>query len=95
MTEGPDQSGQQESAFERRFSRRTEISKGALLFFSGQTGVRTCHVTDITNVGAGLCILDLPALPLKFELSFDNFHSVRRCRLIWRDSECIGVMFEN
>lgn len=94
MTAGPNQSGQRESAFERRFLRRTEISKGAFLFFSGQIGVRSCHVTDITNVGAGLCIQDLPALPLKFELSFDNFCSLQQCRLIWRDRDFLGVMFE-
>ena len=38
---------------------------------------------------------DLPVLPLTFELSFDNFHTVRKCRLIWRDGDFVGVAFEN
>lgn len=86
---------QWESEFERRSIGRTRIVKGALLFFTGQAGVRSCAVRDITNVGAGIRIHDLPAVPLNFELSFDNFHTIRRCRLIWRDGDFIGVTFVN
>ena len=80
---------------DRRSIGRTKISKGALLFFSGQTGVRSCGVADITNVGAGIRTQDLPVLPLNFELSFDNFRTVRKCRLIRRDGDFVGVAFEN
>jgi hypothetical protein len=80
---------------ERRSIGRTKIAKGALLFFSGQPGVRSCGVTDITNLGAGIRTQGLAVLPLNFELSFDNFHTVRKCRLIWRAGEALGVMFEN
>jgi hypothetical protein len=66
-----------------------------LLFFIGQTGVRSCGGTDITNVGAGVRTQGLPALPLSFESSFDKFCSVRKCRLIWRDGDFVGVAFEN
>jgi hypothetical protein len=84
---------QWDSAFERRSIGRTKIAKGALLFFTGQAGVRSCLVRDITNVGAGLRIQDFPVLPLSFELTFDNFRTVRRCRLIWRDDDFVGVAF--
>jgi hypothetical protein len=80
---------------DRRSIGRTKISKGALLFFSGQTGARSCGVADITNVGAGIRTQDLPVLPLNFELSFDNFRTVRKCRLIRRDGDFVGVAFEN
>jgi hypothetical protein len=95
MTEGLDHLDQWESAFERRSIGRTKIAKSALLFFIGQTSVCSCGVTDITNVGAGIRTQDLPALPLNFELSFDNFRTVRKCRLIWRDGDFVGVAFEN
>jgi hypothetical protein len=95
MTEGLDHLDQWESAFERRSIGRTKIFKGALLFFTGQRRVRSCGVTDITNVGAGIRTQDLPALPLNFELSFDNFRTVRKCRLIWRNGDFVGVAFEN
>jgi hypothetical protein len=94
MTEGLDHLDQWESAFERRSIGRTKIAKSALLFFIGQTSVRSCGA-DITNVGAGIRTQDLPVLPLSFELSFDNFRTVRKCRLIWRDGDFVGVAFEN
>jgi len=81
---------------DRRSTERTKIVKDALLFFSEQIGVRSCCVTDVTNFGAGIRVEDLPALPpLNFELSFDNFRTVRKCQLIWRDGDFVGVSFEN
>jgi len=95
MTEGLDHLDQWASAFERRSIGRTKIARSALLFFTGQTDVRSCAVRDITNHGAGICTRDLPALPLNFELSFDNFRTARKCQLIWRDGDFVGVAFEN
>jgi hypothetical protein len=34
-------------------------------------------------------------LPLDFELSFDNFHTIRECRVIWRQGDFVGVAFQN
>jgi hypothetical protein len=48
---------------DRRSIGRTKIAQGALLFFSGQTGVRSCCVTDITNVGGGIHVRDIAVLP--------------------------------
>jgi hypothetical protein len=87
--------GRWDGAFERRSIGRTKIAKCALLFFSTQSSERTCFVKDVTNVGAGIRAQDLPALPLDFELSFDNFRTSRKCRLIWRDGDFIGLAFEN
>jgi hypothetical protein len=95
MTKGLDHLDQWETAFERRSIARTKITKSALLFFPGQTGVRSCGVRDITSAGAGLRIQDLPALPVNFELSFDNFRSAQKCRLIWREGDFVGVSFES
>ena len=49
------------SAFERRWIGRTRIAKSALMFFAGQAGVQSCAVRDMTNIGAGIRIQDLPA----------------------------------
>jgi hypothetical protein len=73
-----------ESVFERRSAGRTKIQKGALLFFSARTGVQACTVHDVTNVSAGMRAPNLQIMPLDFALSFDNFRTVRKCRLIWR-----------
>jgi hypothetical protein len=82
-------------AFERRYVTRTTISKDALLFFDEQRGVLTCRVQDVTNSGAGIELHALNLLPLNFELSFDNFHTVRECRVIWRQGDFVGVAFQN
>jgi hypothetical protein len=95
MTQGIDHLDRWEQVFERRSIGRTKIAEGALLFFTGQIGVRSCGVTDITSVGAGIRTQDLPTLPLNFELSFDNFRTVRKCRLIWRDGDFVGAAFES
>ena len=81
--------------FDRRSISRTWIAKGASLFFSHQSGVHSCLVRDVTNVGAGIRTQDLSVLPVNFDLSFDNFRTVRKCRLIWRYEDYIGVAFEN
>ena len=80
---------------ERRSVGRTAVSTGALLFFSAQRGVFTCEVRDVTNIGAQIRLNGLNVLPPNFELSFDNFRTVRKCRLIWRRGDFIGIAFEN
>jgi hypothetical protein len=81
--------------FERRSVARTTITKDALLFFDAQRGVFTCRVQDITNSGAGIELHSLNLLPMNFELTFDKFHTVRECRVIWRQGDFVGVAFQN
>ena len=81
-------------ASERRSIGRTRISKGAL-FFSEGTGVHACTVHDVTNSGAGIRLQGLKVIPLEFALSFDNFKTVRMCRLAWRQGDLFGVAFES
>ena len=95
MVENRDSLDQWESAFERRSIGRTKISKGASLFFNEKTGVHPCTVRDITNLGASFRTQDLKVVPLDFALSFDNFRTVRMCRLIWRQDDFLGVAFES
>ena len=82
-----------EHGFDRRSVGRTKIAKGALLFFPARSGVHSCFVRDVTNVGAGVRTHVLPILPLNFDLSFDNFRTVRKCQLIWREGDFIGLTF--
>ena len=87
MTPGPDN--------DRRLVGRTRVAKGALLFFKGRIGARGCSVTDVTNRGAGIRTHDLSVIPTSFELTFDNFRTIRKCRLIWRKGDFLGLAFEN
>jgi hypothetical protein len=93
MSHNLDHLDQWETEFERRSLGRTKILKGALLFFSERAGVHSCTVRDVTTRGAGIRAQDLKVIPLEFALSFDNFRTVRMCRLIWRDGEFLGVAF--
>ena len=79
---------------ERRSIGRTLINRNALLFFRGRAGVFSCCVRDVTNSGAGVRLEALHVLPVEFDLSFDNFRTVRQCRLIWRETDFVGVAFE-
>ena len=80
---------------DRRAVGRAGIEKGALLFFKGQIGARGCNVIDISHGGAKLRTHNLSVLPNTFELTFDNFLTIRQCRLIWRDGDFLGLAFEN
>jgi hypothetical protein len=80
---------------ERRSVGRTTISKTALIFFDAQRGVFTCGVHDITNRGAGIRLQELNVLPANFELTFDNFHTIHKCRVVWRQGDFVGVAFQN
>ena len=41
----------------------------------------------MTNHGAGLRLNGLIMVPSEFGISFDNFRTMRRCRLIWGDGD--------
>jgi hypothetical protein len=80
---------------ERRSLGRTRIAKGALLFFNEGAGVYSCIVHDVTNCGARICLQGLKIIPLEFALSFDNFRTIRACRLIWRQGDFFGAVLES
>jgi hypothetical protein len=78
---------------ERRAVGRTLINRGVLMHFAGRDGVHACCVRDVTNLGAGIRLTGLNIVPFEFAISFDNFRTMRRCRLIWRDGDFVGVIF--
>lgn len=84
-----------ETKLERRAFGRTTINHGVLMYFAGQEGVQACCVRDVTNHGAGIRVTGLSILPFEFGISFDNFRTMRRCRLVWREGDFIGAAFES
>jgi hypothetical protein len=81
--------------FERRSRGRSIINRDALLYFTGQPDVFSCCVHDATNHGAGIRLDGLNILPSEFGISFDRFRTMRKCRLVWREDDFVGVTFEN
>jgi hypothetical protein len=78
---------------ERRRLTRTRALTAAKIIASPHSRLYDCLVRDISTFGAGLEILGAVTLPGIFELTFDSARTLRVCRLIWRDSECMGVQF--
>jgi hypothetical protein len=85
----------QSNAGERRAFGRTTINRGVLLYFAGREGVQACSVRDVTNRGAGIWLNGIKIVSSEFDISFDNFHTTRRCRLIWRNHDFVGVAFQS
>lgn len=81
-------------ALDRRSVGRLKSARGALLFFDRRPGMCGCCIADISDRGAKLLINNKPVLPIAFKLTFDNFVTTQRCRLIWRDGDHLGVMFD-
>jgi hypothetical protein len=79
----------------RRTKGRTAINHGAVVLVEGDTGVHSCPVCNVTNDGACIQLSGLNIVPPLFDLSFDNFRTTRRCRLIWRNRDLVGVAFES
>jgi hypothetical protein len=90
----PDEARSEHDIFERRSKKRYIINESAVIFFAGYAGVFSCFIRDITNDGTGLRLKGLPLVPAEFGVSFDNFRTTRRCRLIWRDGDLVGAVFE-
>jgi hypothetical protein len=86
----------QQSYSDRRLVARTIITDGGgLLFFNGRQGVRGVRVIDISRCGVRLRTHRLAILPIEFNVTWDNFANVHKCRLIWRWDELIGAEFRD
>jgi len=69
------------------------VLKGAKIVSDNQPSLIDCTVCNITNDGA--CLNFAAAMPAaeSFVLSFDNFRSTRACRVVWRQTDRLGVCF--
>ena len=63
-----------------------------MLFFGGMA--RTCIGYDVSQTCAQLYSYELGLLPIDFYVTFDDFLTVAKCRLVWRNRDDIGVIFE-
>ncbi len=52
-----------------------------------------CIVMDLSREGACLQIASTLGVEGDIELSFDNFHSRRPCKVVWRKANRLGVAF--
>lgn len=67
----------------------------AWIGLSGESTLRGCIISDISDTGARLSVEHPEALPEIFHLLLSNRGGVhRRCRVMWRSKSQIGVCFD-
>jgi hypothetical protein len=80
---------------DRRAFVRVGINRDALLSIPGHIMAQPCAVRDLTVKGASIRLNGIALLPVKFEISFDGFRTLQPSRLIWRDGDFVGLMFQS
>lgn len=79
----------------RRNSARRTFGYPARLQFAGDAQPIACVIVDISEAGAQLQLLEAVDIPNEFVLLIGGHADVqRRCRLIWRSRNKIGVRFQ-
>ena len=79
---------------DRRAFVRVVIYRDALLSIPGHIIAQPCSVRDLTVKGASVRLNGIALLPVEFEISFDGFRNLQPCRLIWRDGDFAGLLFQ-
>ena len=67
--------------------------KGAKIVFNRRASVIDCVVRNLTNSGACIHTQDAATMPNQFELCFGDLRTFRRCAVIWRTPDKLGVAF--
>jgi hypothetical protein len=79
---------------DKRKSRRRQMRYSAWLAFKGDK-LHGCALHDISETGARIDVEDGKAVPDRFVLLLSANGSARRkCRVVWRQTNQIGVSFE-
>ena len=76
---------------ERRKVTRTRVLKAAKML--GRITSVIDWFAGLTSRGAGLEVSNANELPESLDLTLDAGHSIRRCRLVWRKLNKVGVEF--
>jgi hypothetical protein len=77
---------------ERRKLTRTHICKDAVII-RGTSSTTKCVLRDLTSNGARIETSDIANLPDVVDVTLDNGHTFRPCRLVWRSFKELGVEF--
>ena len=77
---------------ERRRIPRMDVLKHAKIVI-GTSSVLDCAVRDLSSTGARIRIRNAVELPEAVDVTFDDGHTFRPCRIKWRDLNEMGVEF--
>jgi PilZ domain len=76
---------------EKRKSARRRVLKSGTIEF--ETGAYSCAIRNLSENGAALEVPYTPPVPHEFELVMQADQVRRRCRVIWRKENRLGVAF--
>jgi PilZ domain len=79
---------------DRRSLKRTRVSRNAKIIVPRRSSVIFCTVENITGGGACLQLASTFGVPGTFDLTFEHGRTRRRCRVVWRTGDKLGVAFE-
>ncbi len=79
---------------ERRSTSRTNALRSVAIIQDGSGGMLHCTLLDLTRLGVRLSLGSTYRVADRFELTFDNGRTRRRCRVVWRTDTKLGVCFE-
>jgi hypothetical protein len=77
---------------ERRRAQRVETRKAGLIVLTNGGGIR-CKVRNLSPFGACLQVANHFGVPLDIILVIIGEHFKRRCRIVWRSNNQLGVLF--
>lgn len=80
------------STSEKRDQRRQRVLKAATIAFNG--AAIDCVVRNISVTGAALEVESQIGIPPLFYLVISAEHFSKRCRVLWRKENRLGVVFE-
>jgi hypothetical protein len=78
----------------RRAVQRTRVLRCAKIIVPRRSPVISCTVQNITSGGACLKLANTFGLPETFDLTFEHGRTRRACRVVWRTTDRLGVMFQ-
>jgi hypothetical protein len=77
---------------ERRATQRQRIFKAGTIEFEG-AGIH-CIIRNVSTMGAGLEVANPVGIPHEITLNILTQHLSRRCYVVWRKQQRLGVIFE-
>jgi hypothetical protein len=78
---------------ERRAAPRKRTLKGGRIAFNAGQSTIECVIRNLSETGAKLHVSSVIGIPPTFELLLSD-NSRRKCRVVWRSLQEMGVTFE-
>src|SRR5262249_31953041 len=79
---------------ERRDRHRSRVLWAGKVSFNRRQSVLDCVVRNMSDTGAKLAVTASAFVPREFELMVPKRQAAYRARIIWRQSDEVGIAFE-